>query len=596
MKRILLLSIWLCVPALVHAQPGRAPELSAVAFRHVSVVDVVNGRVLPEQTVIVREGRILKVGPSDQIPAPDDVLEVDGRGRFLIPGLWDMHTHWYEPQALGLFIANGVTGIRMMLGVPMHHQWRESISAGKLVGPRMRIASGVFDGPKPVWPRSISVSNEPEARAAVRQSRDAGADFIKVYELLPREAYFAIADESKKLGIPFVGHIPETILAQEAAEAGQKSIEHLTGMRLACSSQREELLREWGRIIRETLDAGESKPWIRALKELGPRIDETYDPEVASQLFALFKEKGTWHCPTLTVGYSIGHLNDPEFTRDPRLVYMSPAMRNSWNPKNDFRFRDATDEDLANRRERVKKDMKIVRDLHQAGVPLLAGTDTGNPYCFPGFSLHDELDLLVQSGLSPADALRAATVNPTRFMGRTETMGTIAEDRVADLVLLDDNPLVDIHNTRNIRGVMAAGRWFDRPTLDALLDRIKKSASREPIGFVLFRMLESENAAAAIARYRDLRENQPDRYDFSEVQLNMLGYRLLEFGRIDDAVEILRFNVELFPDSWNTYDSLGEAYLKQGNKELAAKNYRRSLELNPDNQGAVDAIKKLESY
>jgi hypothetical protein len=130
------------------------------------------------------------------------------------------------PRALGLFIANGVTGIRMMLGVPRHHEWRQSVSAGELVGLRLRIASGVFDGPKPVWPRSISVSNEQEARVAVRQSRDVGADFIKIYELLPREACFAIADESKKLGIPFVGHVPETILAQEAAEAGQKSIEH----------------------------------------------------------------------------------------------------------------------------------------------------------------------------------------------------------------------------------------------------------------------------------------------------------------------------------------------------------------------------------
>lgn len=595
MKRLLLVLIWWHSIALTHGQADHPPALSTVVFRNVAIVDVVHGQIVPKQAVVVRLGQITQVGPSDQMPSLDDCLELDGRGRFLIPGLWDMHTHWFEQAFLPLFIANGVTGIRQMVGVPMHHAWRRSISAGELIGPRLLIASGLFDGSPPLWPLSIVVENEEQARKAVRRSREAGADFIKVYSLLSREAYFAIADEAEKLGLPFVGHVPDSVLAQEAAEAGQKSIEHLTGVRLACSSQRDELLKEYNDALKAAREAGEENPWITAAGQIESRLEESYDRQVAANLFALFKEKGAWQCPTLTVARSIGHLNDPEFIRDPRLAYIPPGIRQSWNPKNDFRFREATDEDFADRRQRSEKELEIVRSMNQAGVPLLAGTDTLNPYCFPGFSLHDELELLVQAGLTPAEALRTATINPARFMGRTESMGAIVEGHVADLVLLDANPLVDIRNTQKIRGVMAAGRWFDRPALDASLARIKDLASREPIGSVLFSTLQSDDVAAAIAQYRELRANQPDRYDFGEAELNTLGHRLLQGGRVDDAVEIFRLNVEMFPDAWNTYDSLGEAYMKQGNNELAAKNYRRSLALNPGNEGAVKALEVLET-
>ncbi|HVR35305.1 MAG TPA: amidohydrolase family protein [Methylomirabilota bacterium] len=595
MKRLVPFLFWLHSLSLTHGQADRPPELSTVVFRNVAVVDVVNGRIEPGQAVVVREGHILQTGPDDQAPSPAEGLEVDGCGRYLIPGLWDMHTHWYEQDSLPLFIANGVTGIRMMVGFPLHHEWRRSISSGELIGPRLLIASGVLDGPKPVWPISIVVGNEEQAREAVRRSRETGADFIKVYSHLPREAYFAIADESGKLGLPFVGHVPDLVLAQEAAEAGQKSIEHLTGVRLACSNQREELLTAWQEAFQAAREAGDNKPWVKAAERIESRLEETQDSMVAAKLFALFKENGTWQCPTLIVGRNIGHLNDPELIRDPRLEYISTGMRQSWDPKNDFRFRDVTDEQFAERRQRVEQDLNLVRSMHQAGVPLLAGTDTGNPYCFPGFSLHDELGLLVQAGLTPAEALRTATINPARFMGRTESMGSIAEGLVADLVLLDANPFEDIGNARKIRGVMAGGRWFDRQVLDELLDRVKDLAGRDSIGRVLFEIIRSEGLAAAISKYRELRANEPDQYDFGEGQLNMLGYRLLEAGRTEDAVGIFRLNVEMFPRAWNAYDSLAEAYLKQGMEEQAKRNYRRSLELNPGNEGAARALELLEA-
>src|SRR5262249_19092575 len=155
---------------------------------------------------------------------------IDARGKFLIPGLWDMHVHWEMKDYLPLFIANGVLGVRVMWGMPIHHEWRKEISAGTLLGPRLNIASPIIDGPHPIWKGSVSVGNDAEARQAVIQAKQNGADFIKVYSLLPREAYFAIADETKKLGLPFAGHVPEAVNAGEASDAGQKSIEHLTGV------------------------------------------------------------------------------------------------------------------------------------------------------------------------------------------------------------------------------------------------------------------------------------------------------------------------------------------------------------------------------
>jgi hypothetical protein len=165
------------------------------------------------------------------------------------------------------------------------------------------------------------------------------------------------------------------------------------------------LQKEYNDALKAAREAGEEKPWITAAKQIESRLEESYDRQVAAKLFALFKEKGAWQCPTLTVGRSIGYMNDPEFIRDPQLAYISPGIRRSWNPKNDFRFRDATDEDFADRRQRAEKELQMVRSMNQAGVPLLAGTDTLNPYCFPGFSLHDELDRPISEGSRSAPRL-----------------------------------------------------------------------------------------------------------------------------------------------------------------------------------------------
>ncbi len=203
---------------------------------------------------------------------------------------------------------------------------------------------------------------------------------------------------------------------------------------------------------------------------------ETYSPLRAEALFAEFKTNHTWQCPTLTVLHNITFIDDPSLARDSRLKYMSRDIRSSWDPARDFRFQNRTSEDIALGKKVYQKELELVGAMQRAGVDILAGTDTGNPYCLPGFGLHDELGLLVQAGLTPMQALQAATLNPARFMGREKDLGTIEPGKLADLVLLDANPLADIANTRKIDAVVYGGRLYSRAALDGMLARVETFA------------------------------------------------------------------------------------------------------------------------
>jgi imidazolonepropionase-like amidohydrolase len=417
-------------------------------------------------TVEIAGDRIAAIEKTGDNPIPRDARIVDAAGKFLVPGLWDMHVHWYDERYLPLFTANGVTGVRQMWGMPMHYAWRMKQRNGSLVGPRQSIASTIVDGPKPFWPRSLAVHNETEARAAVADAKDAGADFVKVYGFLTRDAYFAIADESKKRGIPFAGHVPYAIRASEASDAGQKSIEHLTGIQLEASSREAELRQA----LNQAAAAPEPTSAVLALASRQARsLLETFDAKKAGDLFMRLAKNHTWQCPTLTVLHAMAFLDDRDFTSDPRLKYMPPGIRTQWDPQRDFRLKNRTADDWAIRKQLYQQQLQIIAPMRRAGVEFLAGTDALNPFCFPGFSLHDELALLVSAGLTPMEALQAATRNPARYLGTIGASGTIEKGKTADLVILDADPLADIHNTTRIAGVIAGGRYFAKPALDEML-------------------------------------------------------------------------------------------------------------------------------
>ena len=571
-----------------------SPATPALALTHVTVIDATGAPAKSDMTIVIANGRIAEIGESAHIHPPKDAQVVDATGKFLIPGLWDMHVHWYDRNYLPLFLANGVTGMRVMWGEPMHHEWRKQVEAGKLAAPHLVIASAIVDGPKPFWPGSISVSTEAQARQAVVRSKRDGADFIKVYTFLPREEYFAIADEAKKQGIPFEGHVPLDVTAEEASNAGQKSFEHLTGLLRACSTHSDELVQADRADLADEMKAERPAFWghhYKAVRQL--RVD-AYSPEKAAALFAVLKKNSTWQCPTLTVMRSIAYVDDFTFTNDPRLEYMPSRLRQSWNPSsasNDFGPR--TPDDFVFAKKEFQKELELVGAMQKAGVGILAGTDTLNPFCMPGFSLHDELGLMVKAGLTPMQALQTATLNPARFLGTEKDYGTVEKGKVADLVLLDANPLDDIANTTKIASVVYGGKLFPRAALDKMLSDALALASRPSIGDVLMKTIQEKDVAAAIKQYHELKDAQPSVYDFSEEELNGLGYTLIGMKKVPEAIEIFKLVVEAYPQSSNAYDSLAEAYMDHGDKELAIKNYRKSFELDPHNTNAAEKLKQL---
>lgn len=449
-----------------------------LVFTHVTIIDGTGAPAKSDMTVVISGNRITELGPSKDIRIPQGAQVVDATGKFLIPGLWDMHVHWfgYDKAFLQLFPINGVTGVRIMWGAPIHFEWRNEIKAGTLLGPRMAIAGSILDGPKPIWPGSTAISSEAEAREAVISTKQQRYDFVKVYSLLPRKAYFAIADEAKKQRIPFAGHVPYSVSVAEASDAGQKSIEHLTGILVACSSREEELRQRL--INANSTLPGQRLPNPSLIRPITRLTLDTFSTEKANALFARLKQNQTWQCPTFTVLRSGAFMNDSSFRDDPRLKYMPRQLRSSWDPANDFRFRTRTPEDFAFSRKVYKKQIEVAGLMHKAGVEFIAGTDVINPFCFPGFSLHDELAILVEAGLSPMEALQTATLNPARFLGVEKDIGTVAQGKIADLVLLEANPLDDIRNTTKINSVVVTGRLLDRTALDQLLTQVRSIAQR----------------------------------------------------------------------------------------------------------------------
>jgi hypothetical protein len=462
-KKLLLafaLSTFALSSAVAAAQSIPAPEM---VIQDVTVVNVATGEELHGQTVHIQGSRIVSVGPSQQKgPATQDAI--NAHGGYLIPGLWDMHIHIHDTEELPLYIANGVTGVRLMAGDQKSAALRAELSR-VTPSPEIDLASAIVDGSSPMWPGSIVVKNPADARKAVDEIKAGGADFIKVYDGIPRSAYFALADEAKRQHIEFEGHVPIAVSAQEASAAGQRSIEHLTGIALACSSDQESLM-----------GAMERAPYFRDRLAVQAEGYRTFDSKKCTALFAEFRANNTWQVPTLTVLRMWGRLDDRKFTSDPRLIYIDHKSRDGWLDRtmpqqrrwNSMMFRMA--------RGIFSIDEQMVANLYRAGVPLMAGTDAMNPYCFPGFSLHDELSLLVASGLTPLAALQAATLNPARFLGRTTELGSIEPGKTANLVLLRADPLADIHNTTQIEAVWLRGQYFDRNALDGILEHAKQAA------------------------------------------------------------------------------------------------------------------------
>jgi len=484
MKTVLTLALLLVSFALPTAWSQQKLQHNILAISDVTIIDATGAPAKPNMTVIITGDLITTIAKTGEVAIPKNVQVIDGTGKFLIPGLWDMHVHTalkgLPETYFPMFIANGVTGVRdMAADLEFVKQLRKGMLDGRIVGPRI-IAGQMVDGPMPVWPGlPISISDEVSARQTAASVRDRGADFIKVYSLIPRQAYFALGDEAKKRGITFAGHVPLSISASEASDAGQKSIEHLDGVLLACSAIEPELRKTIEEAIKGAKDTDQMRTsLVRVLSETEFRALETYSQEKAAALFARFAANGTWQAPTLVVHRVGAFIDDSNFTNDPRLKYVRRDMRDSWKNQDDFRLKNRTVESSTRYRTLFQKRLELVMAMHRAGVKLLAATDALLWYVFPGFSLHDELELFVKAGLNPMEALQTATRNPAIYLGLIDMVGTVEQGKKADLVLLEASPLEDISNTKRISMVIVGGRLIPKVSLDKMLMDAERAASK----------------------------------------------------------------------------------------------------------------------
>ena len=406
------------VPLVLVLIPTTAPAQTParrLAISHVTVIDCTGAAAGPDMTVLVSGNRIGAVGTAADVPIPPGTETVDGTGKFLIPGLWDMHGHLTDAteSAFPLLIMNGVTGVRDMGGeLDQIDRWRTEIDRGERIGPHIVRAGPFVDGPNEA-PHHLTIRTPEEARRIVHELKGKGVDFIKVHNALPRDAFFALMDEARKEHIPVAVHLPKEVTAAEASEAGAVSLEHI------------EMLGQ-SALLRKDATA----------KTVKDAVAENEGP-LGQQTFATFVKNGTWYVPTL-VAYERGFVL---WSNNPRA--------------------------LVPRLEIHRRQVALVGAMHKAGVRIMAGSDFSDWALVPGVDLHNELALLVEAGFSPMEALQAATLSPAEFLGMRDSLGTVEAGKIADLVLLDANPLESISHTRKINAVVLGGRLLPIPKITA---------------------------------------------------------------------------------------------------------------------------------
>lgn len=498
----LAVAVLLAAYAAPHAQSPPSPLRGlgapgqSLVIRNVTVIDGTGAAARPGMTVVVTGNRITAVGGSAAVPQNAQV--VDGTGKFLMPGLWDMHVHPRGEIAVPRFntygdvllLANGITGVRIMAGLPQFQKTQAAILAGEAFGPRIELGSRNMDGliprqPLPPtfrdpaeeaeeWrsvnageiPRAFQVTNAAQAKAAVTEAKATGVEYVKIHNELTPEAYFAIATEAKAQGLYLAGHVPTGVSVAMMSDTGTRSIEHWGGMLEGCSSREDELLKA-------ALAAVVLAPRERGFRnqELRRMALDSYDAAKCAVLAVRLKRNNTWLSPTFMPG---GGIKVQSERGADLITYVPNPLRTRWQQQAAAATEppppSAGDQELATRVAARNRDIVIV--MKRGGVDFVAGTDSGGAWRIPGRSLHESLAEMNNVGLTPAEVIVAATSSSARLIKREKDLGTVQTGKLADLVLLDANPLDAVANARRITAVIANGRLFDRKALDGLLAQL----------------------------------------------------------------------------------------------------------------------------
>jgi predicted amidohydrolase len=437
------LTAWVLIGAMLVFQGSAAQSGAPLAFMNVSVVPMDTEKVLADHTVIVANGRISAVGPAATTPMPEGAVGIDGRGKYLMPGLAEMHGHIPPPatapkefveDVLFLYVANGVTTVRGMQGAPGQLELREAAKRGDVIAPNLYLAGPAFNG--------NSIRTPADAAARVLEQKTEGWDLLKVLGGLNVDAYSTMARAAKEVGIPFAGHVPSAVGLTTALDMGQATIDHLDG-------------------YPEHLN-GVTKP-----------VDES----ALQDLVARTKRAGTWIVPTLVVWETLrGPVTLHSRTTLPELRYMPDGTVEQWTKSLESRLNDPQFNTVA-AKHYIDNRLRILWSLHAAGVGILLGSDAPQQFNVPGFSIHREMRRMTDAGMTPYDIIRAGTSNVGQHFKGQDDFGTIAVGQRADFILLDANPLEDLAHIQRHAGVTVRGRWLPRSDIQTRLDQIASRTS-----------------------------------------------------------------------------------------------------------------------
>jgi len=583
-----LFRIVLCAAVLAPAAAGGGPAgagARSVAFVHANVVPMDDDRLLRDQTVVVSGGRIAAVGPTGTIPVPRGARVIDAAGRYLSPGLADMHVHLYAPQELTLYVVNGVTTVFNLNGRPAYLGWRQRIARGELLGPTIYSAGPTFDHPR----------TPAEAVAEVDRQAAAGWDAVKIYNQVSAAEYPALTAEARAKGLVLVGHVPREPGFAATLSAGQ-SIAHA-----------EEYV--------YTFFNDDSDP----KNEVVHPLDTGKIPKAVD----LTREAGISVIPTLVAFHNIVRqaTDVKAYLRNPDLDLMPPFMRAQLEPDANTYANRWTSDKRPGLALSYEFQRQLVKALHEGGVPILAGTDA-SWLGVPGFSLLEEIENFQDLGFTPYAALKTATVDPAKLLRREGEFGALEVGKRADLILTRRNPLEDVRRLRQPDGVMVKGRWIDaaerRRIVEGLpasyrasLAKLTREAREDPKaldaylesndpwgeigGAVLAAIAADRGSAGLISLLEEIHRTDPKSPLLAEEAVNQLGYGLARKNETDAAIAIFKLNTELYPSSGNTYDSLAETYLAAGDRERARQSYAKALEVQPDYPNAKAAREILET-
>ncbi len=431
--------------------------MKTCAITDVTVVDVEKGALIPNQTVLIMNDRVDKIGLQGEMPIPSDAQVVNGHGLYLIPGLVDAHVHYFDAPITGrVLIANGVLLVRDM-GMPNEYilPLRDELNQGKILGPEMIATGYILDGDPPMIPQiSMGINTPEEAKMAVRKQADAGVDMIKVYSILEKDVFLAILAEADVCGLKVVGHVPESIYIEDAAAAGLDSAEHWFGFEKI-------IARLLGEPVRLTFSGMSSQ------MHYFDHLDEV-DPAMLEKVYQNLRESGLTVVPTVVTFKNFPSQHTLEAANILHGEYITSELFNIWRSQWSGQ---------SNIPESIWQNWaRMVAGMHRSGIPLMVGTDLMVPGIVPGFAVHDEMDIWQEAGIPPVEILRSATLIPANFMGLGDRLGSIREGKTASMILLRGNPLQDIRNAQQIEGVLLRGVYYDREALDRFLDEAKAMA------------------------------------------------------------------------------------------------------------------------